>query len=365
MKLNGIGVLILIMILFACSTSDSNAERKDIKPVNFSGKLEVATFAGGCFWCVEAPFETFAGVDSVISGYAGGTEKNPTYEQVSSGETGYSEAVQVYFDPSVISYVELLDIYWRQFDPTDAGGSFADRGPQYESVIFYHNQRQKELAEESKQKLQESGMYNKPIVTQIKPFTTFYPAEDYHQDFYLKNPIRYNSYKKGSGRSDYIRRLWGEEGKYKQNIPDKNELREKLDQLQYDVTQNNATERPFKNEFWDNKEEGIYVDIVSGEPLFSSTDKYDSGCGWPSFTKPIDPRFLQKKEDDSLGMKRIEVRSEVANSHLGHVFNDGPQPSGLRYCINSASLRFIPKAKMKEEGYGEYLYLFEKDGNKK
>ena len=215
-----------------------------------------------------------------------------------------------------------------------------------------------ELAEESKRELDRSGKFDKPVVTRIRPFTTFYPAEDYHQDYYKKNPVHYNSYKKGSGRSDFIYRVWGEEGKYRDNIPDKDSLKQKLTDLQYQVTQNAATERPFENTFWDNKKQGIYVDIVSGEPLFSSTDKYESGCGWPSFTKPIDSRYLEKRTDNKLGMQRIEVRSKVADSHLGHVFTDGPDPSGLRYCINSASLRFIPRDKMKEEGYGDYLYLF-------
>jgi peptide methionine sulfoxide reductase msrA/msrB len=358
MRLSKIGGVLMLGLLITCSTADTNSERSDNKLGEVSGKLEVATFAGGCFWCVEAPFESFDGVDHVISGYAGGEKKNPTYEEVSSGKTGYLEAVQVYFDPAVISYVELLDIYWQQFDPTDAGGSFYDRGPQYHSAIFYHDQKQKELAEESKRELDRSGKFDKPVVTRIRPFTTFYPAEDYHQDYYKKNPVHYNSYKKGSGRSDFIYRVWGEEGKYRDNIPDKDSLKQKLTDLQYQVTQNAATERPFENTFWDNKKQGIYVDIVSGEPLFSSTDKYESGCGWPSFTKPIDSRYLEKRTDNKLGMQRIEVRSKVADSHLGHVFTDGPDPSGLRYCINSASLRFIPRDKMKEEGYGDYLYLF-------
>jgi len=348
----------MLGFLITCSAVDTNSGNAENKLGPVSDNLEVATFAGGCFWCVEAPFETFDGVDRVISGYAGGEEKNPTYEEVSSGKTGHLEAVQVYFDPMVISYVELLDIFWKQFDPTDAGGSFYDRGPQYQSAIFYHNAKQKELAESSKDALDRSGKYDKPVITPIKPFTTFYAAEDYHQDYYKTNPLRYNNYKKGSGRSDFIMKVWGEEGKYRDNVPDKMKLKEKLTDLQYAVTQEEATERAFDNKYWDNKKEGIYVDIVSGEPLFSSTDKYESGSGWPSFIKPIDPRYINKKVDNKLGMPRIEVRSKVADSHLGHVFNDGPEPTGLRYCMNSAAMRFIEKDKMKEEGYGDYLYLF-------
>jgi peptide methionine sulfoxide reductase msrA/msrB len=325
--------------------------------VSYSGTDEIATIAGGCFWCVEAPFEKIEGVSMVISGYAGGTEPDPTYKQVSSGRTDYVEAVQVYYDPVIVSYSEILDIFWKQFDPTDAGGSFYDRGIQYTSVIFYHNEMQKQVAEESKKNLDNSGIFDKPIVTPIKEFTTFYPAEEYHQDYYKKDPERYYSYRKGSGRDAFIMKVWKDKNEYKK--PSDDELKEKLTDLQYRVTQKDGTERAFNNEYWDNKEAGIYVDIVSGEPLFSSKDKFKSGTGWPSFTKPIDPEFLKKKTDDSFGMKRVEVRSSMGDSHLGHVFDDGPEPTNLRYCMNSASMRFIPKEKMEEEGYGDYLWLVE------
>ena len=350
-------ILLSILEFYSCSKANLNDNNSRLMPQS-NDKLETATFAGGCFWCMDAPFENIDGVKNVISGFAGGHEKNPSYEEVSTSTTGAVEAIQVVYDPSVISYPELLDVYWKQFDPTDAGGSFFDRGSQYESVVFYKDSTQKKLAEESKVRLDRSGIFKKPIVTKIEKFTAFYPAEDYHQHFYKKNPVRFNSYEKASGRENFIIGVWGDSNisKYKK-LPE-NELKKKLTPLQYDVTQNGATEKPFQNEYWDNHKEGIYVDIVSGEPLFSSKDKFDSGTGWPSFTQPIDPRFLIKKEDNSLGTKRIEVQSKIGNTHLGHLFDDGPAPTNLRYCLNSAALRFIPKNEMEKEGYGEFLWLF-------
>jgi peptide methionine sulfoxide reductase msrA/msrB len=349
------------LITTACSKPETDntieMENRNERTITSSGDEEIATLAGGCFWCIEAPFEKVQGVVKVISGYAGGTKENPTYKEVSSGRTDYREAVQVYYDPEVISYAEILDIFWRQFDPTDDGGSFADRGFQYTSAIFYHDEDQKKIAEKLKKALDNSGIFHKQIVTPIIEFTTFYPAEDYHQDFYKKDPDRYYSYRKGSGRDTFIMNKWNDEKEYKK--PSDKEIKKKLNDLQYKVTQQEGTERAFNNEYWDNKKAGIYVDIISGEPLFSSKDKFESGTGWPSFIKPIDPKYIVKKEDSSLGMRRIEVRSKFGDSHLGHVFEDGPEPTNLRYCMNSASMRFIPKEKMEEEGYGEYLWLVE------
>lgn len=312
-------------------------------------EYKIATFAGGCFWCMVAPFDEIGGIIKVTSGYTGGIFINPSYKQVISGATDHVEAVQVVFDPSLISYKELLQIFWQQIDPTDDGGQFSDRGNQYKSVIFYHNERQKQEAEESKLELTASNRYTEPIVTKILPAMGFFVAEDYHQDFYRKNQFRYALYRKGSGRDAFLTEIWPKDNAH---------LKETLTERQFFVTQESGTEPPFDNPYWDHFKEGIYVDIVSGEPLFSSRNKFDSGCGWPTFTKPIMSASVQEKVDLSYRSTRIEVRSREANSHLGHVFTDGPNPKGLRYCINSAALRFISINEMEQEGYGDLLLLF-------
>lgn len=313
-------------------------------------KNEIAILAGGCFWCMVKPFDQWAGVIKIRAGYTGGATKNPSYKQVCGGETDHLEAVKIDFDAEIISYEDILKIYFQSIDPTDAGGQFADRGDTYKTVIFYTSAVQKQCARNFMNKLNKSGKYDKPVAVKLLPAKEFFDAEEEHQDYYKKNSLHYNLYYKGSGRKKYI-----EENAYKMQY-DKVELQKRLTPEQYHVTQENGTEAPYTNEYDENFNEGIYVDVVSDKVLFSSKDKYNSGCGWPAFTQSIFGQAVYEIRDSSYGMERVEVRSTSADSHLGHVFNDGPKnQGGMRYCINSAALKFIAKEEMISQGYEEYL----------
>ncbi len=357
------------------------APKKDSpeESMDMNKPYETMTLAGGCFWCTEAYFQEEEGIIDAVSGYAGGEASNASYISVAKGTTKHREAVQVTYNPNIISTEEVLDIYWSHIDPTNTEGQFADKGFQYTTAIFYQSDDQEMIARDAKDRLEKSGVFDKPIATEILAFSTFFKAEEYHQDYYKKASAHYERYKKASGRAGFVEETWAkdaaieflqseqsaevdaqtktEKGDYDYTDEEIAELLKNLDPLAYHVVAEGGTESPFNNAYWDNKADGIYVDIVTGKPLFSSTHKYDSGTGWPSFWRTIDDDSVTMHEDNSLSTTRTEIRSDAG--HVGHVFEDGPtEGGGRRFCTNSASLRFVPREDMRKEGYKEYLYLF-------
>lgn len=367
-------LLFLIILLAACSTSDRQATSSSSANHNFthdlhppfissntknpnnnidfsSSKLEEIYFAGGCFWGVEAYFQRIYGVFDTASGYANGSGSNPTYKIVSSEKEGFAETVEVIYDPERVTLEDLLAYFFLVIDPTILNQQGNDIGIQYRTGIYYSNDEHKKIIDHAVQV--EQNNYDKQIVTEVVPLDNFYLAEEYHQDYLAKNPNGYCHIDLSILDSVSIDPI-----KYKK--PNKKEIKEKLTEEQYTITMENGTENAYENDYWDTYEPGIYVDIVTGEPLFSSSTKYNAECGWPSFTKPIDPNVITYHEDTSENMTRTEIRSRVGDIHLGHVFEDGPESEGgKRYCINSAALTFIHVDEMKEKGYGHLVNLVE------
>mgnify|MGYP004647544715 CR=1 FL=1 len=351
-KLMGILTLLLTASLtfVACGRN-----KKEMEIMDFSNEKEnVIYLAGGCFWGIEHLMQSMNGVIDATSGYANGTCKaDANYKKVCTGKTGFRETVRVEYDPDKISLDAILLAYFYVVDPTVKNRQGNDLGTQYQTGVYYTNDKAKATVERIAE-IEKSR--RKRFLVEIGPLYNFYPAEERHQDYLAKNPNGYCHIPRAE--IELFSKLRIDPGDYTKPAVDV--IREKLTDEQYRVTQQNATERPYQNEFWDTFEKGIYVDVVTGEPLFSSEDKYASSCGWPAFTKPIEAPAVVEVEDNSHGMRRTEVRSRAGNSHLGHVFTgDSESPNGVRYCINSASLRFIPYGKMDREGYGYLLYLFE------
>lgn len=398
-----------LLILFWVGASgrplEAQAPGDNASKVDQTGKA-TAILAGGCFWCVESAFEKCPGVLDVVSGYSGGRSARPTYQNYSTG--GHREVILVVYDPEKVTYAGLVEFLIKHINPWDKAGSFIDRGRNYSPAIYYETPDEKKLAEQVIQAIDAMKVYKKPINVPILPRKTFWPAEDYHQNYHTTNTARYLAYRQTCGRDPFILEHWGDkadqlilpislpqgskpesEGAIKERStmdrqsdssakeegaredkpwqkfvkPSRQELKRRLSRSQYEVTQENGTELPFMNSFWNHHEPGIYVDIVSGEPLFSSLDKFDSGTGWPSFVRPIDRSCLTTEFDYTNGTQRVEVRSKIADSHLGHVFDDGPPlEGGLRFCINSAALRFIPVNELEKQGYAEFADRFRKVG---
>lgn len=337
--------------------SENQVKNKDMKEIYF---------AGGCFWGTEHFFSLVDGVTDTEAGYADSRVPHPSYGEVCGGSTGAAETVRVVYDPDTVSLPFLIDLYFKTIDPTVLNRQGNDRGTQYRTGIYYTDPADRAVIDSAIERLR--PLYERPIVVEVKPLDNFYAAEDYHQRYLEKNPSGYCHVSPGlmrmaaQTRDPYLaqdKHVANGGGSYSK--PSDEELRRGLTAEQYAVTQLGATERPYANEYDREFRPGIYVDITTGEPLFVSADKFDSGCGWPAFSRPISPDALTEHEDNSHGMRRVEVRSAIGNAHLGHVFPDGPRErGGMRYCINSASLRFIPRSEMAAEGYARYLPLLDR-----
>ena len=318
-------------------------ESEDMNKIDYDmSKAKEIYLAGGCFWGIEAYMQKIYGVIDAVSGYANGKSENPRYEELKI--TGHAETVKVVYDSGKIDLERILEYYLRVVDPTSINKQGNDRGEQYRTGVYYIDENDKSIIDTVLKK--EQNKYNKPIVVEVEPLKGFYEAEEYHQDYLSKHPDGYCHIDLSLANEPLI-----DETKYPKKS--KEELKKTLNDIEYKVTQENATERPFSSEYWNSFEDGIYVDISTGEPLFSSKDKFESSCGWPSFSKPIAKDVAKYKRDSSFNMERIEVRSRSGDSHLGHVFNDGPKElGGTRYCINGASIKFIPYDQMDALGYG-------------
>ena len=357
-------MIIMTMCMLFCGCSGRAAEHgTDREETSEDKDMKEIYFAGGCFWGTEHFFSMVPGVTETEVGYANSMVSSPTYREVCSGATGAAETVRIVYNPDTVSLPFLIDLYFKTIDPTSLNRQGNDVGTQYRTGIYYSDPADLPIIDEIMDR--KRRLYMRPIAVEVKPLENFYPAEDYHQRYLDKNPSGYCHISPGlmdmaaQAKDPYLAR--SEEVTSKKEIyrkPSDEELRRRLTPEQYAVTQQGATERPYTNEYDREFRPGIYVDITTGEPLFVSTDKFDSGCGWPAFSRPISPDVLTEHPDNSHGMTRVEVRSALGDAHLGHVFPDGPRSKGgLRYCINSASLRFIPKSEMEAEGYGSYLPL--------